>query len=303
MILHSSALVYMKNSDNNKQPVMENRKSNRTRHPKIAKMNEVIFEADTPAGKAFDVILLVLIVLSVIAVLLDSMESIHQQYGTLLNRAEWIYTVIFTVEYFLRIISSRSKTGYIFSFYGIIDLLAILPSYMSLILTGTQFFVVIRILRLLRVFRVLKLARYLSASRTLSYALRESRHKIVVFLEVVITLVVIMGSLMYLIEGPSNGFTSIPKSIYWAIVTLTTVGYGDIAPQTFLGQTLASVIMIIGYAIIAIPTGIISVELARADSYRTVNCPNCGTKGMEPDSRYCSNCGEMLRNPETREEP
>lgn len=261
-----------------------------------SKLHEIIFEADTPKGKLFDVILLILIVISVFTVLLDSVANLNARYGLLFYYAEWFFTLLFTVEYILRIIATKHPSKYIFSFYGIIDLLAILPTYLSLILTGTQFLLVIRMLRLLRVFRVLKLARYVGASAVLYIALRNSRHKIVVFLEVVITLVVIMGSLMYLIEGPENGFSNIPLSIYWAIVTLTTVGYGDIAPQTFTGQALASVIMIIGYAIIAVPTGIISVEMAKVSDTNTNTqvCENCHSKDHDDDAKYCKICGEEL---------
>ena len=262
------------------------------------RLHEVIFEADTPAGKLFDVLLLVFIVLSVIAVLLDSVGSIHEKYGKILLTAEWIFTILFTMEYILRIISASRPSVYIFSFYGIIDLLAILPTYLSLVLVGSQYLLVIRILRLLRVFRVLKLARYVGASRVLAVALRNSRHKIVVFLEVVLTLVVIMGSLMYLIEGEAHGFSSIPRSIYWAIVTLTTVGYGDIAPETVLGQFLASIIMIIGYAIIAVPTGIISMEMAKASHTNTQVCQNCHFGNHDDDAKFCKNCGENLKERE-----
>jgi len=258
------------------------------------KLHEIIFEADTPEGKAFDIILLILIVLSVLVVLIDSVASIHLHYGRLLLYAEWIFTILFSIEYVLRIISTKQPSKYIFSFYGIIDLLAILPTYLSLIIVGSQYMIVIRMLRLLRVFRVLKLARYVGASAVLMIALKNSRHKIVVFLEVVITIVVIVGSLMYLIEGPENGFKSIPQSIYWAIVTLTTVGYGDIAPQTVIGQTLASVVMIIGYAIIAVPTGIISVEIAKAGNTNTQVCQNCQCDTHDDDALYCKECGEKL---------
>ncbi len=260
------------------------------------KLHQIIFEAETPAGKLFDVILLVLIVLSVIAVLIDSVSHIHIRYGEVLFIAEWVFTILFTIEYFLRIYTTFRPQKYIFSFYGIIDLLAILPTYLSLVFVGTQYLLVIRMLRLLRVFRVLKLARYVGASHVLGIAMKNSRHKIIVFLEVVVTMVVIMGSLMYLIEGPENGFKSIPLSIYWAIVTLTTVGYGDIAPQTFLGQTLASVIMIIGYAIIAVPTGIISVEMAKAKdtSLSTQICPDCHFEYHDEDAVYCKKCGSKL---------
>ncbi|MCD4696356.1 MAG: ion transporter [Bacteroidales bacterium] len=260
------------------------------------RLHETIFEADTPSGRTFDIALFILIVLSVIVVLLDSVGSIHSRFGEILLIAEWFFTILFTAEYLLRIFASLHPSKYIFSFYGIIDLLAILPTYLSLVLAGTQFLLVIRMLRLLRVFRVLKLARYVTASRTLGFALRSSRHKIVVFLEVVLTLVVVMGSLMYLVEGEENGFTSIPRSIYWAIVTLTTVGYGDIAPQTVLGQALASVIMIIGYAIIAVPTGIISVEMAKATQTNTQDCRNCHCNDHDDDAVYCKKCGNKLKN-------
>jgi voltage-gated potassium channel len=259
-----------------------------------SKLHEIIFEADTPTGKFFDVTLLVLIVISVLIVILDSVASLNARFGTFFYYAEWFFTILFTLEYVLRIITTKYPAKYIFSFYGIIDLLAVLPTYLSLIFRGTQFLLVIRMLRLLRVFRVLKLARYVGASAVLVIALRNSRHKIVVFLEVVVTLVVIMGSLMYLIEGPEHGFSSIPLSIYWAIVTLTTVGYGDIAPQTFVGQSLASVIMIIGYAIIAVPTGIISVEMSKASDTNTQVCKNCHSKNHDDDANYCKNCGEGL---------
>lgn len=257
-------------------------------------IHEVIFEADTPWGKFFDIGLLIFIVLSVIVVLLDSVPSINLRFGKFFYDAEWFFTIVFSIEYILRIISTKRPSKYIFSFYGIIDLLAILPTYLSLILVGSQYLLVIRMLRLLRVFRVLKLARYVGASAVLVIALRNSRHKIVVFLEVIITMVVIMGSLMYLIEGQENGFNSIPRSIYWAIVTLTTVGYGDIAPQTVLGQTLASFIMIIGYAIIAVPTGIISVEMAKAGKTNTRVCTNCHLDQHDDNAKFCKSCGEKL---------
>lgn len=256
--------------------------------------HEIIFEADTPAGKRFDVLLLIFILISVVAVLLDSVPYFHEKHGTLLWISEWVLTLLFSFEYAARIISSFKPARYIFSFYGIIDLLAILPTYLSLILVGSQYLLVIRIFRLLRVFRVLKLARYVGASRSLLVALKNSRHKIVVFLEVVLTMVFIMGSLMYLIEGPENGFTSIPRSIYWAIVTMTTVGYGDIAPQTVLGQTLASVVMIVGYAIIAVPTGIISVEMAHSARTNTQVCQHCQWSEHDDDAAYCKKCGNKL---------
>ncbi|MCD4736442.1 MAG: ion transporter [Bacteroidales bacterium] len=260
----------------------------------LQQINEIIFGSDTPEGRLFDIILFALILLSVLTVLIDSVGSINRNYGKLLITAEWGFTIIFSIEYILRVLSSPKPKGYIFSFYGLIDLLSILPTYLSLILVGSQYFLVIRILRLLRVFRVLKLGRYVRASRTLSIALFESKHKIIVFLEVILTLVIVMGSLMYLIEGPEGGFSSIPRSIYWAIVTLTTVGYGDIAPQTVTGQFLASIIMITGYAIIAVPTGIISVELSRAKEKMENICPACHKTYYDTEAKFCSKCGEKL---------
>ncbi|NOY50203.1 MAG: ion transporter [Chlorobi bacterium] len=261
------------------------------------KIHEIIFEADTPAGKSFDIILLIAIILSVFIVLLDSVAELDSKYGILFNSIEWVLTILFTAEYFLRIYTVNKAGKYIFSFYGIIDLLAILPTYLGLFIVGSHYLMIIRILRLLRVFRVLKLARYVSAARSLRTALAGSRAKIVVFLEVVITIVVIIGSIMYLVEGPENGFTNIPVSIYWAIVTITTVGYGDIAPQTILGQSLASVLMIIGYSIIAVPTGIISSEIvisSKKNKTSTQVCQNCLFDDHDNDALYCKKCGEKL---------
>ncbi|MCF8228627.1 MAG: ion transporter [Bacteroidales bacterium] len=256
----------------------------------------IIFKAESPAGKTFDIILLISIILSVIIVFMDSVADLNASYGPELYVAEWFFTILFTIEYILRIYTVRRKWKYIFSFYGIIDLLAILPTYISLIVTGTQFLLVIRILRLLRVFRILKLDRFVGASGYLAASLKASRHKIFVFLSTILSIVVIMGALMYLIEGPENGFDSIPRSIYWAIVTLTTVGYGDIAPNTFWGQAVASLIMIMGYAIIAIPTGIITVEMTRhKDQPEITTCNNCGKRNHESNAKYCSQCGSPLR--------
>lgn len=265
------------------------------------RMNTIINEADTPAGKAFDVILLVLILISVIVVMLDSVSSIHNDFGALLLNIEWTITILFTLEYMLRIMIARKKANYIFSFYGIIDFLSIIPTYLSLLIAGAQFLIVIRALRLMRVFRILKLMRLVGASNTLAVSLRASRYKIFVFLGAVLTLVIILGSAMYLIEGAENGFVSIPKSIYWAIVTLTTVGYGDIAPATVPGQFLASMIMILGYAIIAVPTGIISVEMARhsgQDKTNTEVCSNCQYARHDDDAMFCKRCGNKLKNHE-----
>lgn len=225
----------------------------------------IIFESDTPLGKAFDVALLIAILLSILTVMLESVGSIEAAHGEFIRTLEWSFTAIFTIEYFLRIYCARSRRGYLLSFYGLVDLIAIIPTYLSLVVAGTQYVLIVRSLRLLRIFRVLKLYHFLGEAEVLGKALRQSAAKITVFLGTVVTLIFIIGSIMYLIEGPENGFTSIPVAIYWAIVTLTTVGYGDIAPQTIAGQLLASVVMIMGYGIIALPTGIVSVELGRVD--------------------------------------
>ena len=225
------------------------------------------------------------------------MASISQSYATLFMYLEWMFTVFFTIEYILRIYVTRKPfKNYIFTFYGIIDFLAILPTYLSLVLVGSHFMMVIRIFRLIRVFRILKLGRYVGASEVLKDSFMNSRHKIAVFLEIVMTIVVIMGSLMYIIEGPYNGFSSIPRAIYWAIVTLTTVGYGDIAPQTVLGQFIASVIMIMGYAIIAVPAGIVTSELNKSKKImlNTQVCENCHFDEHDDDAKFCKQCGYSL---------
>jgi len=259
-------------------------------------MHEVIFEADTSAGKCFDILLIVSIIGSVIAVMLDSVHSIHQQYGAILYQVEWFFTILFSVEYVARIISVGRPVRYMTSFFGIVDLLAILPTYLSVLIPGSQYLLVIRVLRVLRIFRVLKLALYISEARLLRQALRASKHKIIVFLFAVMTIVIIMGSIMYLVEGERHGFTSIPRSIYWAIVTLTTVGYGDISPQTNFGQALAAMIMILGYGIIAVPTGIVTVELSRAQIRRQSEraCPECGRHDHDSDAVHCKYCGAKL---------
>jgi voltage-gated potassium channel len=259
-------------------------------------LHEVIFEADTPAGKAFDVALLVAIVASVIAAVLESVAEIRAAVGAELLIVEWTFTVLFTVEYLLRLVCVRRPWRYARSFFGVVDLMAILPTYLSFFFAGAQTLIVIRALRLLRVFRVLKLSHFVGEARLLRVALRASSRKIIVFLGTVLALVVIIGALMYVIEGQDNGFVNIPLSIYWAIVTLTTVGYGDIAPQTVAGRILASAVMIMGYAIIAVPTGIVTVELAQA-SRRPVStqaCPSCGVGGHDADARFCKHCGAGL---------
>jgi len=259
-------------------------------------LHEVIFEADTPAGKGFDVLLIVSILVSVAAVMLDSMGGVRLRYGRPLYVIEWFFTFLFTIEYILRLLCVGRPGRYAVSFYGVVDLLAIIPTYLSLVLPGSQYLLVIRILRILRIFRVLKLVPYLGEARLLMRALRASGRKIAVFLFTVLTLVVIFGSLMYVIESKTPGFTSIPRSIYWTIVTLTTVGYGDISPQTPLGQALASIIMILGYGIIAVPTGIVTVEMTGAFSHRvsTQACPECGAEGHDSDARHCKYCGAGL---------
>ena len=259
-------------------------------------LHEVIFEADTPLGRAFDISLMVAIIASVVAVLLESVASIRTQFGDVLRAVEWTFTIIFTVEYGLRLISLERPIRYARSFFGIVDLLAVLPTYLSLFITGTQSLIVIRALRLLRVFRVLKLAHYVGEQAVLYAAIRASTRKIVVFLGLVLSLVLILGATMYLIEGEKNGFTSIPISMYWAIVTMTTVGYGDIAPQTVVGKLLAAVVMVLGYGIIAVPTGIVTVELAglRPEEVTTQCCPSCGQEGHAYDAQFCKYCGVEL---------
>jgi voltage-gated potassium channel len=260
------------------------------------RLNELIFGVDSPRGRAFDVALIGVITLSVIAVLLESVAAIRAEYGRLLMAAEWIFTILFTIEYLLRLYCARSPVGYAVSFFGVVDFLGTIPTYLSVLLPGAQFLLVIRLLRILRVFRVLRLAQFLTEADVLVRALRASRHKILVFLFSVMTLVVILGSLMYLIEGSKNGFTSIPRSIYWAIVTLTTVGYGDISPQTSLGQALAAVVMILGYGIIAVPTGIVTAELTRRSDRHHVamECSGCGVGDHDLDAQFCRKCGERL---------
>ena len=259
------------------------------------RLHEVIYEADTPAGRVFDILLLWGIMISVIVVALESVRGIRLRYGDVLWVLEWFFTILFTVEYILRILSVRRPFKYAFSFYGIIDLLSFMPTYIALIHPHTRFLILIRVLRLMRVFRVLKLVRYNNAAKSLLMALRASRPKITVFLGAVLSLVAVVGTLMYVIEGEENGFTSIPRSAYWAIVTLTTVGYGDIAPQTALGQLLASLVMLMGYGIIAVPTGIVSAEFVRYNNtVSTQACPVCSAEGHDPDAVHCKFCGAHL---------
>lgn len=261
------------------------------------KLYEVIFEADSPSGKWFDIILLWTILISVLVVFLESISELRFLYGDLFFYLEWFFTILFSIEYILRIISTKKPSGYIFSFYGVIDVLAILPTYLSLIIAGSQYLLVIRILRLLRVFRIFKLTYMVKQATILRRALIASRGKIAVFLFAVLTMIVVIGAVMYVIEGPENGFTSIPFSMYWAIVTMTTVGYGDVSPQTPLGQIFASFVMIMGYAIIAVPTGIVSVEIADVTrKQNTQVCPSCFKEGHDPDAKHCKFCGSLINN-------
>jgi len=269
----------------------QNRKLKRVLH-------SILFEADTPIGKLFDVLLIVLILLSVLTVMLETIGPLNDLYHVYFVYIEWIITIMFTIEYLLRIYSVLRPRNYIFSFYGIVDFLAILPLYLSLVFVGTQSFAIIRALRLLRIFRVFKLGHYLSQGEIITQSIKRSIPKIAVFLYFVIMLVVVFGSVMYLIEGGDNPqFDSIPRGIYWAIVTLTTVGYGDIAPMNPLGQFLASIVMIMGYAVIAVPTGIISAEIIKAredQDITTQACPYCMKEGHDVDATFCKHCGEAL---------
>jgi voltage-gated potassium channel len=265
------------------------------------KLHEIIYEADTPLGKLFDVVLFIVIISSIVFVMLESVESIDSKIHNFLNIAEWVVTILFTIEYIARIIAVRKPAKYIFSFYGIIDLLATIPKYLSLILAGSHSLVALRALRLMRVFRILKLARYIGASTNFVRALKASRVRILVFLSFVIILCIILGTIMYLIENEmDSGFTSIPESVYWAIVTLTTVGYGDIAPVTPLGQAIAALIMIIGYSIIVIPLGIVSNEMNRVRrkdiQTNTQSCPNCLAGNHKDKAIYCYACGAILND-------
>ncbi len=269
--------------------------------PTRARLHEIIFEADTRAGRLFDLVLIWSILLSVAAVMLDSVAPIRERHGSLLIAVEWGFTILFTVEYLLRLGCIGRPLRYATSFYGVVDLLAIVPTYLSLLFPGAQYLLVIRILRVLRIFRVLKLVQYLDEANVMLRALRSSRRKIAVFFFTVITLVVVFGSVMYLIEGEEHGFDSIPRSLYWAIVTMTTVGYGDISPGTPLGQAVAAVVMVLGFAIIAVPTGIVASEMTRVERERhpervisTQVCPQCSHEGHDPDAIFCKRCGARL---------
>jgi voltage-gated potassium channel len=261
------------------------------------RMYETIFESDTFAGKLFDITLLLLIISSVTVIVLESVEEFRARFLIYLVPVEWFFTTVFTLEYIARIWTVPNKKKYIFSFFGIIDLLSILPSYLALFVPGAQALMVIRSIRLLRVFRIMKLSRYIGGGQYLVTALKASKHKIIVFLFTVLTTVIIMGTIMYLIEGPQNGFTSIPRSIYWSIVTMTTVGYGDIAPRTDLGQLFASILMILGYGVIAVPTGIVSAEMVNLKGREKISnqtCPHCMKEGHDSDATFCKFCGGKL---------
>lgn len=261
------------------------------------RLHVIIFGHETPAGRAFDVALIAAILVSVVLVMLDSMAEMRVRYGEAFRVAEWFFTILFTIEYGLRLWCAHYPRRYAGSFYGIVDLVAVLPTYLAVLFPAGRFFTIVRILRVVRIFRVLKLVHFVMEGAVLSRALKASRYKITVFLVAVLTSVVVVGSLMYLIEGAASGFTSIPQSIYWAIVTITTVGYGDIAPATFLGKSLAAALMIMGYGIIAVPTGIVTLELdraARAEEARTATCPTCGLGRHDLDAVYCKRCGTDL---------
>jgi len=264
-----------------------------------SKLHEIIYEADTPAGKLFDIILLIFILASVLFVMLESVSSINSTYHEFFNIAEWVITILFTIEYFARIICIKKPSQYIFSFYGIVDLLSTIPKYLAVFFVGGHALVALRALRLLRVFRILKLARYIGASNNLMLALKASKAKIFVFLFFVFIISIILGTVMYLVESnQDSGFTSIPESVYWAIVTLTTVGYGDIAPVTPLGHFIAALVMIMGYGIIAIPTGIITAEYISSEKVQTntQSCQSCSAEDHKDSAGFCYECGHKLHN-------
>ncbi len=263
-----------------------------------ARVHEIVYEADTRAGKLFDVALVFAIMASVLVLMLESVRPIEQAWHWQLKTLEWMFTVFFTAEYILRLYSVTRPIKYATSFFGIVDLVAVLPTWVSFFFPGSQYLLSVRVLRLLRIFRILKLAKFLSQAEILKRALANSRRKIIVFLLTVMTLVVIIGTLVYVIEGEQNGFTSIPTGVYWAIVTLTTVGYGDISPKTPLGQALASIVMIMGYGIIAVPTGIVTAELTQEKNepkpVSTQSCRACSAEGHDVDAKFCKYCGDEL---------
>ncbi len=274
-----------------------------TNHPKSTaeqsfreRLYIVVFEADTRAGQLFDVALIWFILASVLSVMLGSVAAISAKYGDILHSLEWFFTAVFSLEFILRLWCTNKPLKYATSFFGIVDVLAIMPTYISLILPGSQYLLVIRILRVLRIFRVLKLVQFIAEAQVMMHVFKSSGRKLAVFFATVITLVVIFGSVMYMVEGEANGFSSIPRSIYWAIVTMTTVGYGDISPKTALGQAIASVVMLLGFTIIAVPTGIVTAELSRTRATRTVTqlCTACKTTDHDSDAKFCKKCGGQL---------
>jgi voltage-gated potassium channel len=265
------------------------------------KIHEIIYGTHTPAGKLFDIVLLVVIVYSVIVVMLESIPSFDEKFHGFLDISEWIVTILFTIEYILRIICIKTPKRYIFSFFGIIDFLSTIPKYLSFFIMGSQYITAFRALRLLRIFRILKLVRFIGESNNLLRALKASRTKIFIFVFFVLVVSVLLGTIMYLVEGPEHGFNSIPHSVYWTIVTLTTVGYGDISPETGLGQVIATIIMIVGYGIIAVPTGIVSAEYVthrkrKSKEEKEKTCPECSTVILRKDAQYCRVCGFRLKN-------
>ncbi|RPE14353.1 ion transporter [Chitinophaga lutea] len=277
--------------------MIQEKENNRGLHRWQMQLHELIYESEKPAGKAFDVALLACILLSIVVVMLDSVASLHDRFGGFFYALEWIFTGLFTVEYILRLICIRRPQRYVFSFLGIIDLLAIIPTYLSILFVGAQSLMVLRALRLLRIFRIFRLVHFISEMRFLTVAVMNSMRKISIFILFVLTVVVILGSVIYLVEDENSGFTSIPQSVYWAIVTITTVGYGDVAPVTTAGKMIASFIMLLGYGIIAVPTGIVTTEMAiaaRNRSHSNQACPSCGKEGHDHDARFCKYCGSVL---------
>lgn len=269
-----------------------------------SRLRNIIFGYDTPAGRAFDIVLIIAIIGSLVVVMLDSVQSIHQKYEGILNGFEWFFTIIFTFEYIARVYSAKNPWQYIFSFYGIIDLLSTIPSYLSLFIPGGETILILRVFRLIRIFRIFKLGHYVKGSQIIVTALYENRGKIISFLTIVLIIVIFIGSLMYIVEGEENGFTSIPRSMYWAIVTVTTVGFGDISPQTNFGQLLASLLMLIGYSIIAVPTGIVSSGILRPKNVKSEEdeslirsnkvCSRCQSYAYSTEDNYCWKCGASI---------
>ncbi len=260
------------------------------------RLRKVIFESDTQAGRVFDIALFWAILASMATVMLDSVASVRESYGTIIGVVEWFFTILFTIEYMLRLYSAPIRLRYATGFFGVVDLLSVLPTYLDFVFGGLQSLLILRVFRLLRIFRVFRLGKHMGEARTLVTALEKSVPKITVFLSTVLSIVLVVGALMYLLEGEANGFTSIPRSIYWAIVTMTTVGYGDISPKTAIGQVVASVLMILGYGIMAVPTGIVAAELTHETRHASAGaiCGECGTAGHDPGARFCKNCGGEL---------